>query len=112
MQFPCLVNNKFCKTPVIVTLYREGTSEDGEPLTALTFSGSCNYQDSAKSILTADKRLVKISAQLYFNGDIAPDIPDISDGEVEIYGSVRKITGGMKARNPDGTVNYTRLDLM
>ena len=112
MQFPCLVNNKFCKTPVIVTLYREGTSEDGEPLTALTFSGSCNYQDSAKSILTADKRLVKISAQLYFNGDIAPDIPDISDGEVEIYGRVRKITGDMKARNPDGTVNYTRLDLM
>lgn len=112
MHFPCLVNNKFCKTPVIVTLYREETSEDGEPLTALTFSGLCNYQDSAKSVLTADKRLVKISAQLYFTGDIAPDMSDISDGQVIIYGSVRKITGGMKARNPDGTVNYTRLDLM
>lgn len=112
MQFPCLVNNKFCKTPVIVTLYREGTSEDGEPLNAVTFSCLCNYQDSAKSVLTADKRLVKISAQLYFTGDIAPDMSDISDGQVIIYGSVRKITGGMKARNPDGTVNYTRLDLM
>ena len=28
-----------------------------------------------------------------------------------MIGIVRKITNGMKARNPDGTVNYTRLDL-
>ena len=112
MKFPCLVNSKFCKTPVTVALYDENSSENGEPVQALTFSGLCNYQDSAKSILTADKRLVKITAQLYFVGDIAPDMPNISDGEVEIFGTVRKITNGMKARNPDGTVNYTRLDLM
>ena len=112
MKFPCLVNPKFCKTPVTVALYDENSGENGEPVQALTFSGLCNYQDSAKSILTADKRLVKITAQLYFVGDIAPDMPNISDGEVEIFGTVRKITNGMKARNPDGTVNYTRLDLM
>ena len=112
MKFPSLVNGRFCKTPVKVTLYQENISEDGEPLQALTFSGLCNYQDSAKSVLTADKRLVKISAQLYFSGDVAPDIPDISDGEVDIFGMKRKIISGMKARNPDGTVNYTRLDLM
>ena len=64
MKFPCLVNPKFCKTPVTVTLYEENRGEDGEPMQAMTFSGLCNYQDSAKSILTADKRLVKISAQL------------------------------------------------
>ena len=112
MKFPSLVNDKFCKTPVTVTLYEENSSEDGEPVQALTFSGLCNYQDSAMSVLTADKRLVKISAQLYFIGDIAPDMPNISDGEAEVFGTVRKITNGMKARNPDGTVNYTRLDLM
>lgn len=112
MKFPSLVNSQFCKTPVRVTLYQEGSSEDGEPVQAMTFNGLCNYQDSAKSVLTADKRLVKISAQLYFVGDIAPDLPNISDGEIEIFGIIRKITNGMKARNPDGTVNYTRLDLM
>ena len=112
MKFPSLVNGKFCKTPVTVTLYEENSSEDGEPVQALTFSGLCNYQDSAKSVLTADRRLIKISAQLYFVGDIAPDMPNISDGEAEVFGTVRKITNGMKARNPDGTVNYTRLDLM
>lgn len=112
MKFPCLVNDKFCKIPVTVTLYAENSGEDGEPVQAYTFEGLCNYQDSAKSILTADKRLVKISAQLYFIGDIAPDMPNISDGEAEVFGTVRKITNGMKARNPDGTVNYTRLDLM
>ena len=101
MKFPCLVNPKFCKTPVTVTLYEENRGEDGEPMQAMTFSGLCNYQDSAKSILTADKRLVKISAQLYFIGDIAPDMPNISDGEAEVFGTVRKITNGMKARNLD-----------
>ena len=92
MKFPCLVNPKFCKTPVTVTLYEENRGEDGEPMQAMTFSGLCNYQDSAKSILTADKRLVKISAQLYFIGDIAPDMPNISDGEAEVFGTVRKIS--------------------
>ena len=112
MKFPCLVNPKFCKTPVTVTLYEENSGEDGEPMQAMTFSGLCNYQDSAKSVLTADERLIKISTQLYFVGDIAPNMPNISDGEVEVFGVKRKITNGMKARNPDGTVNYTRLDLM
>ena len=112
MKFPCLVNPRICQTPITVRLYEETSSEDGEPVQALTFSGLCNYQDTAKSILTADKRLVQITAQAFFVGDIAPVLSDISDGEVEVFGTVRKITNGMKARNPDGTVNYTRLDLM
>ena len=112
MKYPSLVDKRFCKTPVRVTLYQEGNDEDGEPQEALHYNGVCNYQDSAKSVLTADKRLIKISAQLYFVGDIAPNMPNISDGEVEVFGVKRKITNGMKARNPDGTVNYTRLDLM
>lgn len=111
MVFPSLVDKRFCQTSVTVTLYREGNDEDGEPLEALSFEGLCNYQGSAKTVLTADKRLIQLSAQAYFIGDIAPAIPVISGGEVTVFGEVRRIAQGMKARNPDGTVNYTRLDL-
>lgn len=112
MKYPCLVDKRFCKTAVDVTIYQEGVSEDGEPLTALQYSGLCNYQDSAKTVLTADKKLIQLSAQAYFIGDIAPDLAVISGGEVIVNSEKRNIFQGAKARNPDGTVNYTRLDLM
>lgn len=112
MKYPCLVDKRYCKTQIEVTIYQEGISEDGEPLTAVQYSGLCNYQDSAKTVLTADKKLVQLSAQAYFIGDIVPDLAVISGGEVTINGEKRRIFQGTKARNPDGTVNYTRLDLI
>lgn len=112
MKYPCLVDKRFCKTPIEVTIYQEGISEDGEPLTAVEYSGVCNYQDSAKTVLTADKKLIQLSAQAYFIGDIAPDLAVISGGEIIVNGEKRNIFQGAKARNPDGSVNYTRLDLV
>lgn len=112
MRFPCLVLKSVCKTPITVTVYRDGISEDGEPLEALKITALCNYQDKAKTVITADKQLVQLSAQAYFVSDIAPDSPDISNGEVIVNGVKRRIYQGEKARNPDGTVNYTRLDLI
>lgn len=93
-------------------LYQEGIGEDGERLEALKIITVCNYQDKAKTVLTADKQLVQLSAQAYFIGDIAPSLPTLSGGEVVVNGVKRKIFQGEKARNPDGTVNYTRLDLI
>lgn len=112
MKYPSLIDKRFCKTPVTVTLYQEGNDEDGEPQEALVFEGVCNYQDRAKTVLTADKRLVQLSAQAYFFGDIAPGLAVISGGDVTVFGETRRIAQGMKARNPDGTVNYTRLDMV
>lgn len=112
MKFPCLIDKYSCKIPITVIVYQEGISEDGEPKIALEFTGKCNYQDSAKNVYTADKQLVQLSAQAYLIGDIAPNIPFISDGEVVIFGEKKRIFKGTKARNPDGTVNYTRLDLI
>lgn len=112
MKFPCLVLKSVCTTPITVTVYREGINEDGEPLADLKLELMCNYQDKAKSVLTADKQLVQLSAQAYFIGDIAPNLPTLSNGEVLVNGVRRRIFQGEKARNPDGTVNYTRLDLI
>lgn len=112
MKYPCLILKSVCKTPVTLTVYREGISEDGEPLKAVSLDLMCNYQDKAKTVITADKQLVQLSAQAYFIGDITPDLPTLSNGEVEVYGVKRRIFQGEKARNPDGSVNFTRLDLV
>ncbi len=112
MKYPSLVNKRFCKTPIKVTLFQEGNNEDGEPVPAVVLEGLCNYQDKAKTVLTADKRLIELTAQAYFIGDIAPGQAVLSEGEAVIFGEHRRIVQGMKARNADGTVNYTRLDLI
>lgn len=112
MKYPCLVLTSVCKTPVTVRIYGEGISEDGEPVTALEAELLCNYQDRARTVVTADKTLVQLSAQALFIGDIAPVLAVISNGEVVVNGETRRIFKGEKARNPDGSVNYTRLDLV
>lgn len=112
MVYPDLVPKRVCKTDIHVKVYSEELTEEGTPEVVLEAGFKCNYQDSAKTILTTEKKLVQISGTALFCGDIAPDIPVISDGEVVIFGVTRKIASGTKNRNPDGTVNYTRLDVM
>ena len=112
MKYPSLVPKKLCKVPIQVAINEEGISEDGEPLTVDLGELRCNYQDSAETLLTAEKKLVKLSGVALFHGDICPDIGTISGGTVKVNGVEREIFQGKKARNPDGTVNYTELRLM
>lgn len=91
---------------------REGVDKYGDPLENVIYDGKCNYQEKAKQVLTADKRLIQLSAVAYFPTDIAPDLAVISGGKIIVNGAERSIYQGEKARNPDGTVNYTRLDVM
>lgn len=109
MNYPCLILPRFCKTDIVMEIESEGLNEYGEPETAMTYKGICNYQDSAKTILTAEKKLVEITGKALFPGDICPDIPVISGGTATVYGVKRQIQQGTKARNPDGTVNFTEV---
>lgn len=112
MTYPKLVREKDCKTDIHVILYGEGTTEDGEPIIALDTNLKCNYQDKAKRVMTAEKVLIQLTAKAYFVGDIAPDLPVISSGKITVFGETRNIYQGTKARNPDGTVNFTELEIM
>lgn len=112
MKYVKLVPDVVCKTPISVKLYDEGLTERGEPIIVLEAELMCNYQDGAKALMTDQKKIVEISGKAYFNGDIAPDVPVISGGEVTLFGVERRILRGLKARNPDGTVNYTCLELI
>ncbi len=78
----------------------------------IQYSGKCNYQDKAKTIYTADKKLVQITGSALFPGDICPELSVISGGKATVFGAPRRILEGRKARNPDGTVNYTEVLLI
>lgn len=112
MKFPCLVRPQFCNTPVTVVIYGEGIDEDGAPEIIYSGEHKCNYQDKAKTVLTAEKKAVQVSGVALIPGDIAPDLPTLSGGYVEIFGVRRDIAQGVKARNPDGTVNFIELDVI
>ena len=112
MNYPKLVKEKDCKTDIHVVLYGEGITECGEPVIALEKDLKCNYQDKAKRVLNAEKLIIQLTAKAYFVGDIAPDLPVISGGLVTVFGETRLIHQGTKARNPDGTVNFTELEIV
>lgn len=112
MKYPCLVPESVCKTPIVLKIYREGISEDGEPLKAFEAEIFCNYQDKAHTVLTAEKQLVTLSGTALFHGDISPEIANITGGEITVHGRTRRVYKGEKCRNPDGTVNYTRIEVV
>lgn len=112
MKWPQLVPERLCKTDCHVTLYGEGVTEDGAPVVLLDADLKCNYQDKAKKVFTKEQKLVQITGSAYFCCDIAPDTPTICGGEFTVHGVKREIYQGTKARNPDGSVNYTLLEVV
>lgn len=111
MKYPCLVLERHCKTDLVANFESERISEDGDPIIAVNWAGKCNYQSRAHKVYTDQKVLVSVSGTCLIPGDIAPEIAVISSGTAEVFGEVRRIAAGAKLRNPDGTVNYTRLEL-
>ena len=98
--------------PVHVHLESEELDNKGRPKHSLDADLMCNFQDKAKTILTAEKKLVQITGTALFTGDIAPDMPSLSGGTVTVFGEERRIEQGCKNRNPDGTVNYCSLEVI
>jgi hypothetical protein len=113
MIFPDLIKKEFCKTPIKVFLNSEEINEDGNPVN-YEFQGVCNYQGSSKAIFEDGKKTVQLTGKCLFIGDIFPGLDTIGEGEVELFdsGIRRKIYRGCKNYNPDGTVNFTTLELM
>lgn len=112
MKYPDLVPERICKTPVHVVIYGEGMDENGGPVKLFDGELKCNYQDKGKTVLTAEQKLVKLSGTALMHADPFPDIPAVTGGEITVFGIKRHIWQGEKARNPDGTVNYVRLDIV
>lgn len=95
-----------------VQLESEELNNLGEPKHLVEADLMCNFQDRAKTILTAEKKLVQITGSALFPGDIAPDMPTLSGGTLTVFGEERRIEQGCKNRNPDGTVNFCSLEVV
>lgn len=109
MKWPELAPSAVCRTPIRIVIEGEGVDEDGAPAIAAVYEGRCLWQDGGETVLTAEQKLVRIAGRAVLPGDIAPDVPNITAGYGEIHGVRRRIAGGVKARNPDGSVNYTEV---
>lgn len=110
-RWPQLVLPQFCTTDIKVVVESEELNENGTPKKLLSWRGKCNYQDRSKKVWSTDKVLVEVTGTCLIPGDIVPDLVTIPSGKVTVFDTEREIVIGTKARNPDGTVNYTQLDL-
>ena len=109
MTWPHLVRPWTMTTPIRLVVDREELDEDGAPVTALDWSGKCNWQDGGKVERTGEQKYVRITGRAYIDGDIAPGVSNLTGGYGYIFGERRPIAEAVKARNPDGTVNYTEV---
>ncbi|BCG57483.1 hypothetical protein [Paenibacillus sp. URB8-2] len=104
LPFPKWILN----TPIQVL--RTQTSEDGEPVEELIFSGLCSYEEKMRQKLDKERRLVTLSGKVIIQGDILPG--QLIEGLVRIGGAERSIFSASRPQNPDGSVFSTELELM
>lgn len=111
MKWPSLVPDSICHTPIKIQ-YEDGINEDGSPKKTVIFDGKCNYSEKSKQIMNAERQLIQLNATALFNGDIAPG-KDIAGEAIINNGQVtRRIHTAARPRNPDGSVNYTQVELI
>ena len=76
------------------------------------WEGKVNFSEKAKRVQDANGRWVQLSGIVHVEGDILGDIPFIR-GTCSIDGLVtRSIVSISRPRNPDGSINHTRLELI
>lgn len=110
MKWPDLVKPWACKVPVTVRLIGE-IGEDSAPTEHDPIETMCSFSEKQKQVLDAQRRMVTLEGTLLFPGDLAPDVAELA-GTVEINGRRWTIYRGSRARNPDGSVNFTQLEVM
>ena len=111
MRYPQLVPEAVCTTPCEVVIYSPDIDSNGAPVIAYSGSLRCNYQERSLRSLSDKKVQIQNIGDAFFCGDPFPDIP-ISAGTIKVYGVTHEIKSGTKARNLDGSVNFTRLEVI
>ena len=110
MGYPRLV--RIAKTPVHVELFSAECNEYGERETAVDGDFFCNRQSGGEITYGEQRQRIQLSGTLLFDGDICPDCDNPVDGKVKLGETEFRAVRIQKHRNPDGTVNYTRIDVI
>ena len=110
MRWPQLVKPWACKVPITITL-TDGIGEDGAPKTAATVETLCSCNGKGGWSVDERRQMVRYTCTALIPGDIAPGLKNLT-GWAELQGKQLTIHAAGRALNPDGSVNYTRLELM
>lgn len=86
-------------------------NEDGEEVVSSSWAGKCNFSETNKRIQNDKGLWVHLSGVVHIKGDIFPEKSVIS-GYVVFNGRKITISNASRPRNPDGSVNHTRLELL
>ncbi len=111
MKWPKLVPDAVCTTPIRI-VWEDGVDADGVPNETTVFEGMCNYAEHTRHMLDERRQMVQLAAVVLISGDPLPGR--------SLTGTVRigedcirhRILHSSRARNPDGTVNFTKLELV
>ncbi len=112
MIYPKLVRKQDCKIPAVITFYSNELGEDGEQIAYGPYAAKCNYQEKLHNENTDKSAISRGTGKIFLRDDIIPGRDDLNDGFVLILGNKRQIKEVIKARNPDGTVNYLEIDVI
>lgn len=110
MKLPYL--RQWDNTNVIVTV-TSGINDNGAPNVVVTYTGLCNLREKTKTVRKSDGQYVTLNGSLTIGTDIAPGV-EVLAGHVQVNNGTKtwKIDNGVRVRNPDGSINHTKLELI
>ena len=97
------------RVEVTITLYG-GLGEDGGPVEVGAWSGKANLSEKVRRVQDGNGQWIALSGVLHIEGDVLPGV-QFDNGEVDIGGIVHRIVSYSRPRNPDGSVNHTRIEM-
>lgn len=109
MNYPKLVLST--NSIATITLESGGTNEYGEPIAITLNNVECNYQAKSYDKYSKNGKAVLIKGKAYIDGDITNGVI-YTDGTMTVYNNKHDIESVTVARNLDGTVNYTLIELL
>ncbi len=92
-----------------ITLYG-GLDEDGGVETVGSWTGKVNLSERVRRVQDGNGQWIALSGVLHIEGDVLPGV-QFDNGEVVIDGVSRRIISYSRPRNPDGSVNHTRIEM-
>lgn len=99
------------KTDCSITLNKSGVGRNGEPIAGATWQGKCIFSEKAKRVIDTEGKQITLLGKVIVKGDIAPDLKNVSDGQIIISGVSYEIHAGYRPRNPDGSIHHTEFEV-
>ena len=105
---------KFADVTPCTIVFTGGPSQFGDDDPLKTWEGKVNWSEKAQKVQDKDGNWIKLSGVIHVGADILDGIVDeVTGGKVNIAGLTnREINAINRPRNPDGTVNHTRIEVI